>query len=67
MTVGANVKGCYFSVKNAEATLQTLEQKTVNKDSQKAFQIAQQLLTEIKNDLNKQIQFLAKEEPQYKN
>jgi len=66
MTVGSNVKGCYFSVKSAEATLQMLEQKSVNKESKQAFHKAQQMLTDVKNDLNKQVQFLAQEEPQYK-
>jgi len=67
MTVGANVKSCYFSIKNAEATLQMLEQESVNKESKQAFQLAQNILNEVKNDLNEQIQFLTREEPQYKN
>ena len=66
MTVGSNVKTCYFSVKSAEATLQMLEQKTMNKDSKQAFLTARQMLEKVKNDLNKQIQFLSREEPQYK-
>lgn len=67
MTVGANVKSCYFSIKSAEATLKVLEQKSVNEQSTRAFQHAQKILNEIKTDLNKQIQFISREEPQYKN
>ncbi len=67
MTVGANVKSCYFSIKSAEATLQMLVQKSVNSESQQAYKNAQIVLEEVKSDLYKQIQFLSLEEPQYKN
>jgi len=66
MTVGANVKGSYFTVKSAEASLEQLALKTNNSESEKAFTEARQILTDVKADLKKQIQFLAREEPQYK-
>lgn len=66
MTVGANVKGCYFAIKSAEATLDQLAIKTKSAESEKAFTEAKQLLSEVKDDLKKQVMFLAREEPQYK-
>lgn len=66
MTVGANVKSCYFTVKNAEATLELLALKTQSEETKKILYDAQHLLSEVKDDLKKQILFLAREEPQYK-
>lgn len=65
MTVGANVKGCYFAVKSAEATLEQLSLKTTCEESKQAFLEAKQLLTEVKEDLKEQVLFLSREEPQY--
>ncbi|WP_068672549.1 DUF1657 domain-containing protein [Oceanobacillus sp. Castelsardo] len=65
MTVGSEVKGCYASVKNIEATLQILKNKTQNVESQQAFQDAQQIISEVKESLNQQIIHLTREEPQY--
>ncbi|MEI3604888.1 DUF1657 domain-containing protein [Pseudogracilibacillus sp. SE30717A] len=66
MTVGANVKSSYFSIKSAEASLEQLAIKSNNKETKKALYDAQNLLSQVKEDLKKQIQFLAREEPQYK-
>jgi uncharacterized protein YfcZ (UPF0381/DUF406 family) len=66
MTVGSEVKGCYASVKNIEATLQILANKTQNVESQKAFIEAQQMISEVKESLNKQVIYLTREEPQFK-
>lgn len=65
MTVGANVKASYFTVKSAKASLEQLELKTNNPDSKQVFQEAKQILSEVTNDLKKQVQFLAREESQY--
>ncbi len=66
MTVGANVKSSYFSVKSAEANLEQLAIKSNNKETKHALYEGKRLLSQVKEDLNKQIQFLAREEPQYK-
>jgi len=64
MAVGSDVKGCYYSVKSAEATLEQLMTST-SSDNKQVYLEAKQLLTEIKNDLHQQVLFLAREEPQY--
>lgn len=66
MTVGSNVKNCYFALKSAEASLRILQEKTVNEQSKVIFKQAEQSITEVKTDLHKQVLFLAREEPQYK-
>lgn len=66
MTVGSDVKNCYFAIKSAEASLQILSAKTTNKDSKTAFQQAEKLISEIKTDLHKQVLFISREETQYK-
>lgn len=66
MTVGSDVKSCYFSIKSAEATLQLLKEKTTNEESKQAFQQAEELITAVRQDLHKQVLFLTREEPQYK-
>lgn len=66
MTVGANVKGCYFAMKSAEATLSQLAVKTNVKEAKLAYERANQIVVEVKTDLEKQITFITNEEPQYK-
>ena len=66
MTVASNVKGSYFTVKSAEAGLEQLAIKTSSEEAKKAFYDAQYLLSNVREDLKKQIQFLAREEAQYK-
>ncbi|MBO1003589.1 DUF1657 domain-containing protein [Pseudogracilibacillus auburnensis] len=66
MTVGANVKGCYFTIKQAGAILEQLAVKTNTDEAREAFLKAQEILSEVAVDLEKQVLFLAKEEPQYK-
>ncbi|KPH69272.1 MULTISPECIES: DUF1657 domain-containing protein [Bacillaceae] len=65
MTVGSELKGCYASVKNIEATLQILANKAQDVDSQQAFNEAQQIISEVKESLNQQVIHLTREEPQY--
>ncbi|HLR68055.1 DUF1657 domain-containing protein [Virgibacillus alimentarius] len=66
MTVGSHVKGCFSSIKSAEASLEILANKTQSIEAQQAFKQAEQLMTEIKDDLQKQVVFLTQEEPTYK-
>lgn len=66
MTVGSQVKSCFSSIKSAEATLNLLANKTTDQEKEQAFKNTQQIIIEIKEDLQKQVIQLAKEEPQYK-
>lgn len=65
LTVDAQVKTSYFTIKQAEATMKQLALKTNSIESKHAFQSAEQLLTLIKDDLQQQLIYLAKEETQY--
>lgn len=65
MTVGSNVKSCYFAIKSAEATLAQLAVKSTNEPSKEAYKEAEQLISEVKADLKEQVLFLAREESQY--
>lgn len=65
MTVGSQVKTLYASIKGIEATLEILATQTNESSSRDAFRNTQQLIHEIKDDLEKQVLMLAREEPQY--
>ncbi|AVQ98867.1 DUF1657 domain-containing protein [Oceanobacillus sp. M65] len=65
MTVGSQVKTCFSSIKSVEASLQMLAEKTYEQNSYQAFKDAEAIITEVKNDLQKQVIMLSKEEPQY--
>lgn len=67
MTVGANVKGCYFAIKSAEAMLDQLALKTTEPQAKEAYKQASKRIAEVKAELNDQVIFISKEEPQYKN
>lgn len=66
MTVGSEVKSCYSSIKSAEATLTILANKIQDQQTKEVFLQVQQQLSEIKEDLQKQVIYLSHEEPQYK-
>lgn len=66
MTVGSEVKSCYSSIKSAEATLTILANKIQDQHTKEVFLQVQQQLSEIKEDLQKQVIYLSHEEPQYK-
>ena len=66
MTVGTDVKSCYSSIKSVEATLEILANKTQEQQTRETFKHVQQLISEIKDDLQKQVLYLSREEPQYK-
>jgi len=65
MTVDTQVKNCYFSLKQADATIQQLAIKTSSGEARQAFQSATSLLSLVQRDLEKQLTFIAKEEPEY--
>ncbi|GAB4072226.1 DUF1657 domain-containing protein [Barrientosiimonas marina] len=66
MTVSSQVKGCFASVKSIEASLDTLIHKTQNEEAKKAFKDAQAMVNTVQADLETQVLYLTKEEPQYK-
>jgi len=66
MTVGSQVKSCFSSIKNAEATIQLLASKTQQYEAHEKLKEAEKIMTSIKNDLQQQVIQLTKEEPQYK-
>jgi len=66
MTVGSQVKSCFASIKSAEATLMLLAQKTQDDQTKQILTNAQHNISEIKDDLQKHVLFLSREEPQYK-
>jgi len=66
MTVGSEVKSCYSSIKSAEATLTILANKIQDQHTKEVFLQVKQQLSEIKEDLQKQVIYLSHEEPQYK-
>ncbi|TMN23409.1 DUF1657 domain-containing protein [Lentibacillus cibarius] len=66
MTVSSQVKGCFASLKNVEATLETLTAKTTNQETEQVFREVRNAVKIVKNDLEEQVIFLTKEEPQYK-
>lgn len=66
MTVGSQVKSCFASIKSAEATLVLLAQKTQDDQTKQILTNAQHNISEIKDDLQKHVLFLSREEPQYK-
>lgn len=66
MTVGSEVKSCYSSIKSIEATLNILANKTQDQQIKEIFGQTQQIISEVKDDLEKQVMYLSLEEPQYK-
>jgi len=66
MTVGAQVKGCFSSIKSAEASLNTLGNKVTDKEAKDAFEQTENIIAEIKDDMKNQVIRLTREEPQYK-
>jgi len=65
MTVDQQVKNSYFTIKQAEATMKQLTIKTDSSEEKHAFQTAEQLLKSVREDLQKQLVYLAKEETEY--
>ncbi|MTW87685.1 DUF1657 domain-containing protein [Virgibacillus dakarensis] len=66
MTVGSQVKGCFSSIKSAEATLSLLANKTQDQQTKEVFENTQKILSEVKEDLQQQVIWLGTEESQYK-
>lgn len=66
MTVGSQIKTTYFMIKSARATLEQLQLNASSKDAQDIYRHAKKELKDVQIDLQRQLKFLANEEPQYK-
>lgn len=66
MTIGSQVKSCFSSIKSAEATISLLANKTQDEQTKQIYDETNTIITEIKDDLQKQVIRLTQEEPQYK-
>ncbi|GIO25975.1 DUF1657 domain-containing protein [Ornithinibacillus bavariensis] len=65
MTVGAQVKSCYASIKGIEASLRILRSQTNDLEAHDAYLETEHIIQEIKKDLEEQVLLLARQEPQY--
>lgn len=65
MTVASQVKTCFATIKNIEATLGMLASQTNELEANKKYKETETVIREIKEDLEKQVLLLAREEPQY--
>lgn len=66
MTVGAQVKQCMFTLKSIEQGLLNLSTRTQEEKAQIIFNEAANIINEVIGDLNKRVDQLEMEEPQYK-
>lgn len=66
MTIGSQVRQCYATIKQIEATLQQLSVKTVDVQAKQAYQEASELIGKTKQQLQSQVTFIQIEENQYK-
>ena len=55
LKVSSQLKSCYASIKSIQATLNILAYKTQNDESKQTFLTAEQMIKEIKKDLEKKI------------
>lgn len=65
MTVESQVRTCYANLKNIEATLAILSNQTNELSSRNVYKETETIIKEIKEDMEKQLILLQKEEPQY--
>lgn len=65
MTVDSQLKNSYYTIKQIEATLSQLQLKTDDTEAKHVFSTAEELIASVKEDLNKQLTFIAKEETEY--
>lgn len=66
MTVGSQVKQCMYTLKSIEQGLLNLSARTQEERAQTIFNDAANTLSEVIRDLNKRVDQLEMEEPQYK-
>lgn len=66
MTVGSQVKTCYATLKSIEAGLELLHASTTEQDLKKTIEDVSIILKDARHDLRQQINYIDKQEPQYK-
>ncbi len=66
MTVGSKVKQTLSSLKSAKSTIEIYATQSQNEEAAHAFREATGMVKGVINDLEKRIQTLEFEEPQYK-
>lgn len=66
MTVGARVKQTLSGLKGIKGTLETYALQTQDEKTGSAYKEALQVIDEVVGDLEKRVQTLEFEEPQYK-
>jgi len=66
MTVGSQVKQTLASLKGARGTLRVYSTQTRDKETRSVFTNALEITSSIIGDLEKRLQTLESEEPQYK-
>lgn len=66
MTVGSQVKTCYATLKSIEAGLELLHASTTEQDFKKTIEDVSIILKDARHDLRQQINYIDKQEPQYK-
>lgn len=66
MTVGSQVKQCFYSLKSAEQGLINLSVRAQEQEAQKVLYEAATVFKEVIKDLDMRVGELEREEPQYK-
>lgn len=66
MTIAANVKQTFSTIKNMESQLSSLALDSLDDDAKKAFHDAMLVMGSIKAELQSRIFELERNEPQYK-
>lgn len=66
MTVGSKVKQTLSSLQSIKSTIEIYAVQSRNEEAAHAFREAEDVLGEVVNDLEKRVQTLEFEEPQYK-
>lgn len=66
MTIASDVKQCLASLKGIEATLSSLAIRSQDNESQRNFHETMLMIAEIKEDIQKRVGELEREEFQYK-
>jgi hypothetical protein len=66
MTVGAQVKQCFSTLKSIEASLSSLAITSQDEDTKRVFHEMMMVMEEVKDDIKTRVGELEREEFQYK-
>lgn len=66
MTVGSQVKTCCATLKSIEAGLDLLHASSTEQDLKVAIEETAQLIKDARHDIQQQVIYMDKQEPQYK-